>query len=481
MNATQPGTVDGGRTTVVGFSAKPRLSRFGARWSALLFGLDVVSLGVATLGAQFVTGLHVSSLAASPGAFQTALLAAAIWLVLFERLGMYRQTFATTARDEMYGSIAATAMAMLPAFVLLLLVPALEPFRRMLLTTLVFTMAAVTIARVGAAFVRANFATLRPRRIVVIGAADHIASLASDLSLTAVDTVMRYPVDHLDDDLLTAHADGDLMQLDWLRSALARGADEMIVTEPLPPDAMPALVRLLESRGVKLAIAPMRVRPNACDFTMRRNGSLALVYPRSLAICTPGAETARRAFDLALAIPALVVLLPLLIIIAIAVRLDSAGPALYSQRRVGRLGKTFDILKFRTMRPDAEATCGPVWAAAGEARTTRVGRVLRRLSLDELPQLFNVVRGDMSIVGPRPERPFYVEQFRKTLPRYDERHLVRPGITGWSHVNMARNVDPSAIGERLGYDLFYLEHWSIFMDILIICKTGAEFLFHTTA
>jgi lipopolysaccharide/colanic/teichoic acid biosynthesis glycosyltransferase len=133
------------------------------------------------------------------------------------------------------------------------------------------------------------------------------------------------------------------------------------------------------------------------------------------------------------------------------------------------------------MRPDAEAASGPVWARTGEERKTRLGALLRRVSLDELPQLLNVVRGEMSIVGPRPERPFYVEQFRKMLPRYDERHLVRPGITGWSHIHMKRNVDTSAIGERLSYDLFYLEHWSVFMDILIVYKTGAEFLFHSAA
>jgi len=215
---------------------------------------------------------------------------------------------------------------------------------------------------------------------------------------------------------------------------------------------------------------------------VRRDGGLALLYPRSLAICRPGAEAARRAFDLTLAVPALLLLSPLLIAIGIIVKLDSPGPALYRQRRVGRHGAKFDIIKFRTMRPDAEAMSGPVWArGADEDRTTRFGSILRRLSFDELPQLINVVRGEMSIVGPRPERPFYVEQFRKLLPRYDERHLVRPGITGWSHINMKRNVDTSAIGERLSYDLFYLEHWSIFMDLLIICKTGAEFLFHAAA
>jgi lipopolysaccharide/colanic/teichoic acid biosynthesis glycosyltransferase len=154
---------------------------------------------------------------------------------------------------------------------------------------------------------------------------------------------------------------------------------------------------------------------------------------------------------------------------------------LYRQVRVGRLGAEFEILKFRTMRRDAESQTGPIWTRNGETRTTRIGRFLRRMSLDELPQLINVLRGEMSISGPRPERPFYVEQFRKMFRRYDERHLIRPGITGWAQINMRRQLDPSEIGEKLSYDLFFLEHWSPFMDIMILCKTAAEFLFHRAA
>ncbi len=133
------------------------------------------------------------------------------------------------------------------------------------------------------------------------------------------------------------------------------------------------------------------------------------------------------------------------------------------------------------MRVDAEAESGPTWAKQGESRVTRFGRWLRRTSIDELPQLLNVLRGEMSLIGPRPERPFYVEQFRARVPRYDERHLVRPGITGWAQVNMRRILDPSAATEKLAYDLFYLEHWSLFLDATILLKTAAEFLFHDAA
>jgi lipopolysaccharide/colanic/teichoic acid biosynthesis glycosyltransferase len=191
--------------------------------------------------------------------------------------------------------------------------------------------------------------------------------------------------------------------------------------------------------------------------------------------------TLRRIFDLALVLPSMIVVGPIMALVALAVYLDDRGPVIYRQKRVGLRGKQFDILKFRSMPVDAEKQTGPVWADPKRARVTRIGGFLRKTSLDELPQLFNVIRGEMSLVGPRPERPFYVEKFRRVLPRYDERHLVRPGITGWSHIHMRRNVDVSAISERLSYDLFYIENWSMFLDVSILVKTLAEFLFHRVA
>ncbi|MBD5634273.1 MAG: exopolysaccharide biosynthesis polyprenyl glycosylphosphotransferase [Candidatus Eremiobacteraeota bacterium] len=480
MEIIRPGSADGTLGAVSGVRARPKPASFGAAWSLVLFVADLLSLFLAIRVAEVLVGARFSDLEFAPGALQAMLFASLLWLILFERIGMYQRSFSMNARDEVYASLAASAMAMLPALAIFLLVPGLVPFRHLLIGTLLLTALGVSCSRYAAHTIRSRM-PLRTRRIAVVGMPARVAAVPMDLSLTKTDSILRLPVDTFDEDVEAAIADGDITSLEWLRTALDRGVDEVIVTEALPSEIMPTLLRYLESRGVKLAFAPMRIRPHACDFTVRRDGGLALLYPRSLTICRPGAETARRAFDLALALPALALLSPLLLLIALAVKLDSAGPVLYRQRRVGRHGVTFDIIKFRTMEPDAEATSGPVWADAGEARKTRVGAILRRLSLDELPQLFNVVRGDMSIVGPRPERPYYVEQFRRLLPRYEERHLVRPGITGWSHVNMKRNVDTSAIGERLSYDLFYLEHWSIFMDILIICKTGAEFLFHAAA
>jgi lipopolysaccharide/colanic/teichoic acid biosynthesis glycosyltransferase len=169
-----------------------------------------------------------------------------------------------------------------------------------------------------------------------------------------------------------------------------------------------------------------------------------------------------------------------MLVCAIAVYAESGGPIFFRQERVGRNGKTFNILKFRSMRADAEKS-GAVWATSNDARVTNVGRFLRKTSLDELPQIFNVLKRDMSIVGPRPEQTKFVSEFSKTLDRYDERHLVRPGITGLSHVYMDRNVDQTAIPKRLEYDLFYIEHWSPTMDLSVIFKTACEVLMHRIA
>jgi len=176
----------------------------------------------------------------------------------------------------------------------------------------------------------------------------------------------------------------------------------------------------------------------------------------------------KRCFDFALAAIGLVVLAPVMLAIAIWVRLDSPGPALYAQERVSLSGRRFRMLKFRTMRIDAEQD-GEGWTMPGDPRRTRAGRWLRPLSLDELPQLWNVLVGQMSLVGPRPERPVYVERFRASIPRYMLRHHVKAGITGWAQVHGLRGDTP--LDRRIEYDLFYIRNWSLWLDIRILLLT----------
>jgi len=183
----------------------------------------------------------------------------------------------------------------------------------------------------------------------------------------------------------------------------------------------------------------------------------------------------KRAMDLVVSAIALVSLAPLMLAIGLLVKLTSRdGPVFFSQERVGLDGRPFQLVKFRSMRVDAEAESGPVWASPDDQRRTALGTLIRRWSLDELPQLVNVLVGEMSLVGPRPERPHFVEQFSRVVPRYAERHNEKAGMTGWAQVNGLRGQ--TSIEERTKYDVFYVEHWSLAFDVKILLKTiGAVF------
>ena len=187
----------------------------------------------------------------------------------------------------------------------------------------------------------------------------------------------------------------------------------------------------------------------------------------------------KRGFDLLGAAVALLVLSPVMIAVAIAIWLEDRGPILYRQIRMGLDGKPFEIFKFRSMSVEAEAQTGAKWAEKDDPRRTRVGRLIRAWSLDELPQLFNVLLGDMSLVGPRPERPQFVEQFRAEFPHYMLRHKVRAGITGWAQVHGWRGN--TSIRMRIEHDLYYIENWSLMLDVKILFMTLIHGLRHENA
>ncbi len=187
----------------------------------------------------------------------------------------------------------------------------------------------------------------------------------------------------------------------------------------------------------------------------------------------------KRALDIAISAAALIALSIPLAIIAALVRFSSRGPVFYRQERMGLDGKSFTIVKFRSMYDNAERETGPVWTRPDDPRVTPVGRFLRRSNLDELPQLWNVLRGDMSIVGPRPERPHFVEQFKHKIPQYMLRHKVKAGLTGWAQVNGWRGNTP--LEKRIEYDLYYIENWSVRLDLKIIWLTLVKGFFHKHA
>jgi len=179
----------------------------------------------------------------------------------------------------------------------------------------------------------------------------------------------------------------------------------------------------------------------------------------------------KRLVDLTVSLGFAVLLLPVMLAAAIAIRLDSRGPIFYSQERVGRNGRPFMIYKFRSMRVDAEAAGAPRWAAKQDPRITGIGNFLRKTRIDELPQILNVLKGDMSFIGPRPERPFFVESLAQDIPYYAERHRVRPGITGWAQVNYPYGASIDDAREKLSYDFYYIKNYSLLLDLLVLLAT----------
>lgn len=179
----------------------------------------------------------------------------------------------------------------------------------------------------------------------------------------------------------------------------------------------------------------------------------------------------KRALDVLLAIVALALASPIILVTAIVIKLTSRGPVLFAQTRVGREGRIFTLYKFRSMKQDAEKESGPVWAQADDDRVTAIGKLIRKIRVDEIPQFINVLKSEMSFVGPRPERPFFVEELKKDIPYYTERLVVKPGITGWAQINYRYGASKEDAIQKLQYDLYYIKNMSIFLDVFIMFRT----------
>jgi exopolysaccharide biosynthesis polyprenyl glycosylphosphotransferase len=200
-------------------------------------------------------------------------------------------------------------------------------------------------------------------------------------------------------------------------------------------------------------------------------GGLPVLTVRDIAL-RGWRRVAKRILDVVGSMVGLVFLSPLMVMVAVLVQLESRGPVFYVQERMGLDARPFPIIKFRSMRANAEKD-GPGWTTEGDPRRTKVGNLLRKTNIDEFPQLINVLIGDMSLVGPRPERPVYVEQFRRSIPRYMDRHREKAGMTGWAQVNGYRG--DTSIAERTKYDLWYIENWSLSLDVKILVRTFLQF------
>ena len=243
--------------------------------------------------------------------------------------------------------------------------------------------------------------------------------------------------------------------------------DEIVIAlEPDEISFMPLILKAADKEGTRVEMVPMYNEYYPTHPTIETMGDVRMVNLRATPLDNIALAAVKRSADFLISLVLLIVLFPLLLAVALGVRLSSPGPVLFRQERVGKDKKTFTMLKFRSMRTDTDPEG---WTTDADSRKTRFGSLIRKYSLDELPQLINVLKGDMSLVGPRPELPVFVEQFKETVPLYLIRQQIRPGMTGWAQVNGLRG--DTSIRDRVEYDIWYIQNWSLALDFRILLRT----------
>jgi exopolysaccharide biosynthesis polyprenyl glycosylphosphotransferase len=453
--------------------------RYPVRFATNLLAGDALMLVLSTFIAALIL-IRFGHRTIEPLAAITSTVASgSLWIAVFAYAGFYRRSFAVSWHDEYYWVAAVSALAIAPQLILYTLLPQISTSRLLLLVTIPINILVIGTFRAALRRWCDRKGRLRPRIAFLGGPRDVQAAENRFGFADGVDTFL-IPVPGWPDGTGLHEATKERCE-GWFWSARQWGADRLVVTRVPSRKVLKTMVAAAARQRLQIAFASREILSGSGEFEIEHLGGEPVLVPVLPSGCNASADVSKSIIDLTFAIVGLAIFWPVMLVVAIAIYLESGGPVLYRQERIGQDGSVFHILKFRSMRKDAESATGAVWAKSNDARVTKVGRFLRRTSLDELPQIFNVLRGQMSIVGPRPERPVFVEHFRDAIDRYDERHLVRPGITGLSHVHMNRDVDQSAIGQRLEYDLFYIEHWSPMMDLSIVFKTGCEFLLHRIA
>lgn len=237
-------------------------------------------------------------------------------------------------------------------------------------------------------------------------------------------------------------------------------------------DQLPAIIQSCDKNGVKLSLIPFYAKYISSNPQFDSLDGLPLINVRRIPLDNLGNAFIKRAIDIVGSLLLIILTSPIMLIAAIGVKLSSPGPIIFAQKRVGRNKKEFYMYKFRSMRVNTAQNTG--WSTNTDSRKTKFGSFIRKFSIDELPQFFNVLKGDMSLVGPRPELPFFVNQFKEEVPRYMVKHQIRPGITGWAQVNGFRG--DTSIPERIRHDIYYIENWSLSLDIKILLMTLTRFM-----
>ena len=448
---------------------------------SLLLAEAVVAV-LAFLGAIFIRFSGFSSTFAAfegtVGSIWTrAVLVAAVFTVSLAALGLYQ----LRQRARFHGVLVRLALAMLLAQSLFTLIfyalPGMYLGRGVVVLTGGFAFVGLAITRY--VFFRLVDEDFFKRRVLVWGAGTRAASIAKRLRRRTDQRGFRV-VDYLrtpGDAAAVEHARQMQSAGDLVRLALRHRVEEIVVAMDDRRAGFPT-AELLECRLRGIMVTDL------LTFLERESGrvSVELMHPSWLIFsngfrCDFFRLTSKRCFDIAVSLAILLLTLPVWMLTALLIFLEDRGPIFYRQLRVGQNGRRFHILKFRSMRVDAEPDGQPMWAKPGDARITRVGSVIRKLRIDELPQAFNVLVGHMSFVGPRPERPQFVEKLAEAIPFYAERHFVKPGITGWAQVRYNYGASEKDAAEKLEYDLYYVKHHTLAFDLVVLLLTVEIVLF----
>ncbi len=446
-----------------------------------LFRRSISSRGVAAFAGEvfLVTGSIAVALRLNDqppdagGLWWKAALTVALWQLVLYYNDFYDLTLVHGSRELVVRLLQAAGVAAIVLAALYALVPALDLGNRVIVTSLLMFLVAVLGWRLLLSWV-SNVQALE-ERVLIVGTGGAARTVARQI---AAQRDFPYRVVGFVDDEAPAAGEG------WL---LGNTTDIPRLVEQHAIDRI--VVGLADRRGrlpvrelMEAKLSGIRVEDATATYE-RITGKLLvdnlrpswLIFSEGFRV-SAGTRLVKRAFDLGLAAAGLVAAAPVWALVALAIWIEDGLPVIYRQERVGLNGRTFTLYKFRSMRRDAEGET-PVWAADADPRVTTVGRALRVTRLDELPQLWNVVRGDMSFVGPRPERPFFVAQLAAQIPFYEQRHAVRPGITGWAQVKYRYGASVEDALEKLRYDLYYIKHLSIGFDVTILVDTVKVILF----
>jgi sugar transferase (PEP-CTERM system associated) len=417
------------------------------------------------------------------GSTAPAVVFALLMLALNSSLGLYRREAGSGLATHVGRVLLSVGIGVPLAYVLFSVIPDAYSARQSLGFTMLYTLAGLILLRQFVFW--ASYSGLGAKRVLVVGTGSEAAGVSAaleTLGYPAMAIVGYYPTGQEGEARAVPNDRILPRNLSLPEVVQGLGVQEVIVAVREQRGGVLPLRELLDIRISGVPVADLaglyeRVRGEVPLESLKASW---LIYGQGFAQDT-GRTVVKRAFDITCSILLLAVAAPVMAITALVVKMESKGPAIYRQERVGLGGRRFMCLKFRSMRSDAESDGVAKWAQKNDSRITRVGNVIRKTRIDELPQLLNVLRGEMSFVGPRPERPTFVDQLKRDIPFYDVRHCVKPGLTGWAQVRYSYGASVEDSRKKLQFDLYYVKNHSLFLDLVVLLDTIRVVLFREGA